>query len=268
MQQQDYVHQSDSAALQKRPSVYQKFLIDLPILFLLLALMGFGLTVLYSADSSYLYRFQRQIMNLTVGVVVMCLIAQVHPKYFKYWSPILYVIGIIMLLLVSYTALGVKANGSTRWLSMPLIGRFQPSEIIKLALPIVVAGYLGSKAMPVSLKHVLVALIIILVPVVLINRQPDLGTSLLIAASGLLVIFFAGLRWLYISLAAILSVVLGWVMWMFVLADYQKTRITAVIGNADLHAEGYNSHQAAIAIGSGGMYGKGFDTATLIESTE
>ncbi|BCE02478.1 rod shape-determining protein RodA [Marinicellulosiphila megalodicopiae] len=258
MNNSDFSRQTSPQGLRKPVSIYQKARIDWPIFGLIIILIGFGLTVLYSADSNSLHKFDRQIANLTVGIIVMLVFSRIHPRHFQFWSPIFYLIGLVMLALVLFTPLGVTVNGATRWLSVPIIGRFQPSEIIKLTLPIVVAGYLGRYAVPISIKYVAVALVIIFVPTILINRQPDLGTSLLIASSGMLVIFFAGLRWRWIFLAVILAAAGSVFMWFYGLEDYQKNRILTLLDSSDSLGASYNSDQAAIAIGSGGFSGKGF----------
>jgi len=257
MNNADFSRQTAPEDLKKPISMYQKIHIDLPILLSILLLIGFGLVVLYSADSGG-HKFNRQLANLSIGVIVMLVFSRIHPRHFQFWSPIFYLLGLFMLVLVLFTPLGVTVNGATRWLSVPIIGRFQPSELIKLTLPIVVAGYLGRYTVPVSIRYVAVALLIIFVPTILINRQPDLGTSLLIAASGLLVIFFAGLRWRWIVLALILAVAGAVFMWFYGLENYQKNRILTLIDSSDSLGAGYNSNQAAIAIGSGGWSGKGF----------
>ncbi|MCJ8312589.1 MAG: rod shape-determining protein RodA [Pseudomonadales bacterium] len=258
MNNSDFSRQTSPQGLRKPVSIYQKAHIDLPLLLIVFVLIGLGLIALYSADYNGLHKFNRQLANLSVGVVVMLFFSRVHPRHFQYWSPIVYLIGLVMLVLVLYTPLGVEANKATRWLKVPIIGRFQPSEIIKLSLPIVVAGYLSRFAVPVSIKYVAVALLIIVIPTYLINRQPDLGTSLLIAASGLVVIFFAGLRWRWIFLSIIIGIFGSIAMWHYGLEVYQQKRVLAVLDSSDTLGASYHANQAAIAIGSGGWSGKGF----------
>jgi rod shape determining protein RodA len=162
------------------------------------------------------------------------------------------------MLLVAVLVSGVDAKGAQRWLSVGGF-RFQPSEIMKLAMPIAIAAYLSSKTLPPRLKHVFFSLIFVAVPVVLIIRQPDLGTSIMVGVSGLVVLFYAGLSWRYIVSAVSLLAASIWPMWHYVLHDYQRQRVLTLFNpESDPQGAGWNIIQSKTAIGSGGMYGKGW----------
>ena len=241
----------------RRPEGFtQRWHIDMPLLLGLLVISAYGLIVLYSASGQDLHYMKRQSIFFLIAYGVMFTVAQVRLHLLEYWAPWVFCAGVILLSLVLF--MGVGAKGAQRWLSIGGF-RFQPSEIMKLAVPLMLATYLGRRIIPPSLKHVFAALLMIGIPAVLILKQPDLGTSLLIAASGLLVLFFAGLRWSYIASALVLVVASAWPFWMFVLRDYQKQRILTMLNpEADKLGAGWNIIQSKTAIGSGGVYGKGW----------
>jgi len=232
--------------------------LDLPLLTALLLLMLGGLAVLFSATGQDPGLVVRQSARLTFGVVVMLLISQVPPRILMAWTPWLYGFGI---LLVSATwFLGVGA-GAQRWLDFGLV-RFQPSEIMKLAVPMMVAWYLHPRILPPGAKEILVAGLILLLPAVLIARQPDLGTALLVAVSGCLVLFLAGLRWRVIIGLGVLAAAAAPAVWMF-MQEYQRDRVrTFLQPEADPLGAGWNIIQSKIAVGSGGLVGKGWLNGT------
>lgn len=240
----------------KGDGIWAKIHVDPILLTLLLCLTGFGLMVLYSGGSQSESMLKRQIAFFIIAYATMFIVAQLNLQFLKRWSPWLYAFGIILLLMVY--VVGVGAKGAQRWLSLGFI-RFQPSEVLKIAVPVVVAAYLSGRVLPPRLKHITVSLMLIFVPTLLILKQPDLGTSLLIAVSGLFVLFMAGLRWRFIlGSLAFLSVSL-WPIWNYVLRDYQKGRVLTLFNpEADKLGAGWNSAQAKIAIGSGGLDGKGW----------
>lgn len=242
-----------------RSSLLWRLHIDVPLLLGLLALMAFSLVVVYSAGGESLLLVEKQLIRFGAGLVVMFLLAQVAPRTLKEWAPIFFVVGIVFLLAVLF--FGESSKGAQRWINIGI--RFQPSEIMKLAVPIMVASYFADKALPPSLKHLLVSLVLVLLPTSLIMLQPDLGTSLLIAASGIFVIFFAGIRWRYILGATLAGVVMAPIMWYFVMHDYQKGRVLTFLNpESDPLGSGYHIIQSQIAIGSGGIYGKGWLNGT------
>lgn len=245
-----------SRDLRRPDSLWQRLHIDLPLLLGLMVLTLYGLIVLYSASGEDIHYVQRQSVFLVLGYGAMLAVAQVRVQVLEYWAPWLYGLGVVLLVLV--LVIGVGAKGAQRWLSLGFI-RFQPSEILKLGMPIVLSAYLARRILPPRFKHVLFAMLILGVPVILVIEQPDLGTSILIAASGLFVLFFAGLPWAYVFAAAGLLAASAWPMWMFVLHGYQKQRILTLLNpETDKLGAGWNIIQSKTAIGSGGWDGKGW----------
>ncbi len=230
------------------------------LVFGLLLLLGVSVLTVYSAS----HQSTPQMVNLGVrigmGLLLMLLMARIPPRIYQYWSPWLFAVGVLLLLAVEL--FGHVGKGAQRWLDLGFM-RFQPSEILKLAVPMMAAWYLAQRALPPRPLDVLVALLIIAVPVVLIMLQPDLGTSILVAAAGLFVLFFAGLSWKYI-LGFLLA--LGGtipLMWQYVLHDYQRQRVMTLFDpEADPLGTGYHIIQSKIAIGSGGVAGKGWLNST------
>ena len=229
--------------------------LDGPLLGALAAVTAFGLFVLYSAAGENLSQWINQVERLALAVVALVALAQVPPAWLRRMSPLLYGVGIVLLLLVAVH--GDVGKGAARWLDLRLI-RFQPSEIMKLGVPMMCAWYLHERPLPPTLRDVLVLLAIIAVPAALIARQPDLGTALLVAAAGLLVIFLAGLSALVITagIAALGAAVP--VAWHF-MHDYQRQRVLMFLDpSQDPLGAGYHSIQSQIALGSGGVFGKGW----------
>src|SRR5690606_30007021 len=181
--------------LARRQALEQRLHVDFILLFLLLLISAFGLLVLYSASSESREAVMRQGAYFALAFVVMFTVAQVPVDLMRRLAPWAYTGGVILLVLV--LAIGVGAKGAQRWLDLGFI-RFQPSEIMKLAMPVMIAAYLSRRFMPPRFKHVFFSLILIAIPVGLIVKQPDLGTSILVGASGFMVLFFAGLRWRYL----------------------------------------------------------------------
>jgi rod shape determining protein RodA len=240
----------------KSDSIWMRLHIDPILLFLLLLLTGFGLMALYSGSGQSISMVKRQLVFFILAYATLFIVAQVKLNFMQRWALWLYALGVI--LLIAVLLFGVGAKGAQRWLSLGFI-RFQPSEILKLAVPMTVASYLCSRVLPPALKHVLVSLAIIIVPTVLILKQPDLGTSLLIAASGVFALFMAGLRWRFIIISLVLLIASLWPIWEYVLEDYQKQRVLTLIdAESDARGAGWNTIQAKIAIGSGGVDGKGW----------
>jgi len=245
------------ASLGKGKSFFYRLHIDPILLGLLLALVGFGLVILYSAGGERWAYVERQGIRLLAAFGVMFVVAQFEPSFYKRWSVVLFVLGVIALLSVMF--FGVGAKGAQRWLQLPGLPRFQPSELMKLIVPMMAAWYLSSRYLPPSFRDVFVTLVLIFVPVLLIVQQPDLGTSILIASSGLFVILFAGISWKVVTgFGAIVASCLP-VMWHFVMRDYQKQRVLTFLDpESDPLGAGWNIIQSKTAIGSGGTWGKGW----------
>jgi len=228
--------------------------IDGPLLGGLLLISALGLVVLYSAVGESMRLWMNQLIRLGVALVAMIIVAQIPPGFLRRWTPWAYFGGLILLVLVLLT--GEVSQGARRWLDLGI--RFQPSEIMKLAVPMMAAWYLHDRQIPPRFSQIMIIAVIIVVPTVLIARQPDLGTALLIAASGIIVIVLAGLSIrLMIALAA-LSVPGAYGLWQF-MQDYQKQRVLTLLDpDSDPLGAGYNIIQSKIAIGSGGLFGKGW----------
>lgn len=262
MANQDFLRRMPDASrdLRRRGSIWLRVHVDLPLLILLLALTLFGLVVLYSASGENRYLLERQATIFLLGYGALFVVAQVRLNALIRWSPWVWGFGVILLVLVIF--FGVGAKGAKRWLSFAGF-RFQPSELMKIALPVVTAAYFSQRHLPPRFRHVFWSLVFIFTPTILILRQPDLGTSLLIAFSGLVVLFLAGLQWRYILGAVTLVLASIWPMWHFVLREYQRQRVLTLLNpEADKLGAGWNIIQSKTAIGSGGLYGKGWMQGT------
>ncbi len=229
--------------------------IDLPLLAISLALMAFGLATVFSATYDANNRALGQLLNMLVGLVAMWLFAQVPPQKLMRFAVPLYVLGVVLLVLVFLV--GVKVNGARRWLPIG-ITRIQPSEILKIAMPLMLAWYFHKYEAALKWRHYVIAGLLLLVPFGLIAKQPDLGTAILVGAAGFYVIFFAGLPWkVIVGMLAVAGSVapFAWTM----LHDYQRKRILTLIDpTTDPLGAGYHIIQSTIAIGSGGSFGKGW----------
>jgi rod shape determining protein RodA len=230
-----------------------------PVLLILLALIiGIGLALLYSASGQDMAMMKRQAIRLGFGVVVMLVISQVPPRILRDWTPWLYGIGIALLLATWVLGVG---RGTQRWLDIGLL-RFQPSEIMKLAVPMMVAWYLHPRVLPPNWRTIGVTLGLLLIPSLLIARQPDLGTALLVAASGMFTLYLAGLRWRVLLGFAGLAAAATPLLWL-VMKEYQRDRVRTFFNpEADPLGDGWNIIQSKIAVGSGGLTGKGWLNGT------
>ena len=233
--------------------------LDLPLLLGVLVLSAFGLVALYSAGGRDTDLLVRQAIRLAIGFGFMCAIARIAPKRFFSWAPSLYLAGV--LLLCAVLVLGETAQGAQRWLRVGPI-RFQPSEFVKLTVPLMIAWYLSRGELPPRFWRILIGGCLTLLPVALVVRQPDLGTSLLVAASGAFVLFLAGTGWRYIVALAASAAACVPLLWHF-MHDYQRRRVLTLLDpQQDPLGTGYHIIQATIAIGSGGMHGKGWFNGT------
>lgn len=230
--------------------------LDIFLIAPMLAIMVMGLFVLFSASDSDWDTVNRQIRNFVIGYGVFLVAAQVRPDTLQRWSPALYLGALLLLLLVPF--FGVGSKGAQRWLSLGVI-RFQPSEIMKIAMPLAVAAWVVRPGLPPRPGVTLTALLIIGFPAVAIAAQPDLGTAILVAASGGFVVFMAGISWWQLLSGALAALACIWPAWLFLLRDYQKQRILTLFDpDADRLGAGWNIIQSKTAIGSGGWSGKGW----------
>ncbi len=219
---------------------------------IVLLILAVGCVTLFSALAPEEARFLRQAKNIGLALVIIWIVANIPPQRIAQAAIPLYLIGVI--LLVAVDLFGITVNNSQRWLGIGHF-RFQPSELIKLAVPLMLAWYFQRYEGRIRWFHFLAAMILIILPVYLIRRQPDLGTALLVAAAGCYVLYLARLPWKVILLMVVAAVPLVW----FFAHDYQKQRVFAFLNPAaDPLASGYHTLQASIAIGSGGLYGKGW----------
>lgn len=229
--------------------------IDLPLLGLLLALITFGLIILYSASNENYSMIFRQGMRLMLALSILIVLAFIPPHKYKHWTPSLYFSGLALLFAVMI--IGKIGKGAQRWLDLGIF-RFQPSEMMKLAVPMMASWYLDRKTLPLDLKSLMVVSIFIFLPAALIAKQPDLGTAIMVSISGLCVIFLAGISFrILFTLAAGVAITAPF-LWG-ALHEYQKQRlITLIHPEHDPLGTGYHIIQSKIAIGSGGLSGKGW----------
>jgi rod shape determining protein RodA len=239
---------SDFAGLMRRMHI------DGPLLGGLILICGYGLFILYSAVGEDNRLLTNQAIRLGIAFVAMLVVAQIPPDFLRRWTPWGYIAGLVLLVLVLVS--GDVGQGARRWLDLGI--RFQPSEAVKLGVPMMAAWYLHDRQMPPRLSQLLIIAVMIFAPTVLIARQPDLGTALLIAASGVIVVILAGMSFRLIIGMGLLAIPGALVLWNF-MKDYQKQRVLTLLNpDSDPLGAGYNIIQSKIAIGSGGLFGKGW----------
>ncbi|MDD1792647.1 rod shape-determining protein RodA [Enterovibrio makurazakiensis] len=244
------------ASTGQKKTIFERFHLDAPLLFGIIALMGFGLLVIWSASGQSVAMMERQVFRMLLALGVMFVLAQFSPRHYEFWAPYMYITGIIMLIAV--LLVGETAKGAQRWLDLGFV-TFQPSELIKLAVPLMVARFIGKEPLPPRFINLVIGLVMVFVPTILIAKQPDLGTSILIAASGIFVLFLSGIRWRIIFAAAGLVAAFIPILWFFLMREYQRIRVRTLFDpESDPLGAGYHIIQSKIAIGSGGMTGKGW----------
>lgn len=244
--------------LDRRGGLLSQVHIDPPLIGGLLMICAIGLVTLYSASGQSTDVVLKQALRMLIGFGCMLGVAQISPQRLARWAPGIYLIGVLLLLVT--TAIG-EGRGAHRWLDLGPI-RFQPSEIMKLATPLTVAWFLSDKILPPRLAQIGIAVAIVAVPGALIMEQPDLGTALLVMAAGLLVLFFAGMPWRLILSAIGVAAALAPVGW-FYMHEYQRQRVRTLLDPAaDPLGTGYHIIQSTIAVGSGGLSGKGWLNGT------
>ena len=215
-----------------------------------------GILVVYSASGQNLRMIEHHVVNIGIAVTAMLALARLAtPQYLRLFAPVAYAIGVLLLIVVDVT--GHVGKGAQRWLDIGFM-RFQPSEIMKLAVPMMCAWYMHERSLPPTFKDLLVMGVMIAIPTMMIVTQPDLGTALLIAASGLIVMLLAGMQIRIILISIPLLGGAAWAAWQ-VIHDYQRQRILTFLNpETDRLGAGYHIIQSQIAIGSGGVFGKGY----------
>jgi rod shape determining protein RodA len=238
--------------------VLQIIRIDPVLLFGLLMLTLAGLGILYSAGDQSAELMQKQVVRLSIAFLVMLVAAQISPHQLYLWTPWVFLLGVILLVMVFFA--GDVGKGAQRWLKIGV--RFQPSEIMKLATPLMLAWYLSERPLPPGFRSLVISIGLVLLPTIMIAMQPDLGTALLVGAAGFFVVFFAGIRWrvlIGVGLALLAFIPILWRM----MHDYQRQRVLTLLDpESDPLGAGYHIIQSKIAIGSGGLYGKGWLNGT------
>ena len=248
-----------SPGIHEQAAGLARFYLDGPLVTALILLSGVGLVVLYSAGGQDTQLLVRQSVRLAMAFVTMLVVAQIGPQRLLHWTPWLYVAGVLLLLAV--LAAGDMGKGAQRWLRIGGFN-FQPSELVKVTVPMMVAYYFADRSLPPRLPRLLMAIILVIIPTLLVARQPDLGTALLIGSAGAFVIFLAGIHWRWIGAGIVGIGALTPLVWFF-MHDYQKQRIFTFLNpEEDPLGAGYHIIQSKIAIGSGGLYGKGWLNST------
>ena len=236
-------------------SLLRKLHIDISMLICLLLITALSFVILYSAGGQETTIMMRQAARFGIAFVLMTILAHINPYQFQRNSAMLYTLGI--LLLIAVLVMGQTGKGAQRWLDLGLF-RFQPSEMIKVTTPMMISWYLAEHPLPPKWKQLGIAGLFIIIPTLLIAKQPDLGTSLLVASSGAAALFFAGISWRFLAISAAALASLTPVLWHF-MHDYQRARVLTFFNpEVDPLGKGYHIIQSKIAIGSGGIYGKGW----------
>lgn len=238
---------------------WQALHIDVLLLFCILLLLGSGLLILYSASGQNTNIIQQQFLRIGLSILIMFVCAQISPITYQRWAPWIYLIGVILLITVLIT--GHIGKGAQRWLNLGIV-RLQPSEIMKLAIPMFLAWHLHKIHLPLTMKSILFSACIILVPALLTAKQPDLGTAILLVVAGGSVLLLAGLSWRLILAISSLIALSAPILWYF-MHDYQRQRVLTFFNpERDPLGAGYHIIQSKIAIGSGGLFGKGWLNGT------
>ena len=253
-----YNTNKDIFSLKPSEGLQQRLHIDFPLLLAFLAIFMISLTAIYSASNSNIDAVVNQAIKILISISAMVVVAQFSPLSYGRVGPWLFLLCLVLLILV--LVIGETRNGATRWLNIGI--SFQPSELMKIAMPLMIARYIANGALPPTVFSVGVSITIVLVPSVLIMLEPDLGTSILIAFSGLVVIFLSGLKKRYLAVALGLLLASLPLMWSN-MHSFQKNRVLAFLNpGSDPTGSGYHLIQSKIAIGSGGLFGKGWLNST------
>jgi rod shape determining protein RodA len=240
-------------------TLFQTVHLDKFLLIALGLLIAFGLFILFSASEHDIEAVFQQLIRFGIGFAVLILAAQIPPEKYRLWVPWVYGVGVLLLILV--LIIGHTGKGAQRWLDLGFV-KFQPSEVLKIATPAMVAWYLGIKELPPRFSVLMMCFLITGAPALLILKQPDLGTAIMIGISGGSVILLSGISWRWLSLLFLSLLAMCPVLWFF-MHDYQKQRVLTFLNpNRDPLGAGYHIIQSKIAIGSGGVFGKGFFQGT------
>lgn len=240
-------------------SAWQALHIDVKLLSAILLLCTAGLFILYSASNQSLRTLEVQAAHFLVGFIVLFIVAQIPPISLQRSAPWLYVLGFVLLVVVLF--IGHIGKGGQRWINLGIM-RFQPSEVMKLAIPLLLASYYHKVHLPISEKQILLGLPLILIPAALTAKQPDLSTAILLTIAGTSVLFLAGLSWRLIITAFLFVCTCAPFAW-YILHDYQRQRVLTFLNpERDPLGTGYHIIQSKIAIGSGGVFGKGWLNGT------
>jgi len=240
----------------QKSTIWTRIHVDPTFFILIFALLVYSALVIWSASGQDPGMMERKLGQIAMGIVIMLVMAQIPPRVYEGWAPYLYIVCVI--LLVAVDAFGHISKGAQRWLDLGVV-RFQPSEIAKIAVPLMVARFINRDVCPPTLKNTAIALVLIFMPTLLVAAQPDLGTAILIAASGLFVLFLSGMSWKLILVAVLLVAAFIPVLWFFLMHDYQRDRVMMLLDpESDPLGAGYHIIQSKIAIGSGGLRGKGW----------
>ena len=242
-----------------RPLRFRSVVMDFPLLVTILAICAYGFIVLYSALEENSALLIRQAVRFGIALGTFVVVAQIPPRLLRLWTPWVFGLGLCLLLVVEIN--GDIGKGAQRWLDLGII-RFQPSEIIKLAVPMMVAWFMHERTLPPKFSQLFVLLLIVFVPAVMIARQPDLGTAILVIAAGGITILLAGISFRMILVSGLLAVGCAPLLWHF-MRDYQRARVMTFLNpESDPLGAGYNIIQSKIALGSGGLFGKGWLNGT------
>jgi len=253
------VNNKDIFSLKPSEGLQQRLHIDFPLLLAFMAIFMISLTAIYSASNGSIDAVVNQGIKILISISAMAVIVQFSPLSYARAGPWLYFLCLVMLVLV--LVIGETRNGATRWLNIGIIS-FQPSELMKIAMPLMIARYISRGALPPDVSSVALSITIVLIPSYLIMQEPDLGTSILIAFSGLVVIFLSGLKKRYLALAFTLFFAYLPFMWSSI-HPFQKKRVLSFLNpESDPLGSGYHLIQSKIAIGSGGLFGKGWLNST------
>ncbi|VFP84136.1 Peptidoglycan glycosyltransferase MrdB [Candidatus Erwinia haradaeae] len=237
-------------------TIWSRVHVDPFFCFIIAILLVFSALIIWSASGQDCNMMEHKIFQITIGIGVMMLMAQIPPRIYERWSPYLYICSLAFLIVVGI--FGHISKGAQRWIDLGVI-RFQPSEIAKIAVPLIVARCVNRDRCPPSTLNIIGILILIFIPTLLVAVQPDLGTAILIACSGCFVLFLSGMSWTFVVVAGLVISSCIPILWYFFMHDYQRNRIKILLSpESDPLGAGYHIIQSKIAIGSGGFPGKGW----------